>query len=322
MKIIKGIKKLVKRFRKEEDGAILIIVAVAMTVIMGMTAFVVDMGIYNYKKSTLQTACDSAALAAARSLPDAAATEIAAKDYIVKNGFSAEDVVVEVVVDEDDGDMVRVTSARQQKTLFANVLGVKKLDYKCTAMARAQDGAGVWANDAMPFMNLDDDYTTLVADPQGRKVFEIWEKTGPGDFESLWKDSYNYHNEHDPANFYFSLNFSTTDNGKPGLMITKGTVATIKQEVGYVYAQDKPVYVYSLRSDIIQSGKYGGKVLKNKVVIPLEDLVLIKIKIYNYNESEKKLYVEFLGEVYDFNNGVYPTEHLHNYSKSGASLVN
>ena len=50
-----------------------------------------------------------------------------------------------------------------------------------------------------------------------------------------------------------------------GITITKGTVATIKQEVGYIYEQKKPVYIFSLSSDVIKSGKYAKtKYMKNK----------------------------------------------------------
>lgn len=117
---------------KREDGAVAIFMALAMTVLVGFSAFAVDQGLYYHNKSKLQTACDSAALAAAQKLPSTTAAAATAKEYIVKNGFTVQDVIITF---ENNNRAVRVTSAKQQKTYLANVLGIKHLDYQCTAAA-------------------------------------------------------------------------------------------------------------------------------------------------------------------------------------------
>lgn len=117
---------------KREDGAVAIFMALAMTVLVGFSAFAVDQGLYYHNKSKLQTACDSAALAASQKLPNTTLATNIAKEYVVKNGFTAQDITVTF---ENNNRAVRVTSAKQQKTYLANVLGIKHLDYNCSAMA-------------------------------------------------------------------------------------------------------------------------------------------------------------------------------------------
>ena len=126
-------KKLISRW-KREDGAVAVFMALAMTAMMGFTALAVDVGLYNYQKSLLQTACDSAALAACQKLPDTSAATATAKEYIRKNNFTDEDVVVEV-----DADTVKVSSAKQQETYFANIFGIQHLDYDCLAKAEKRE---------------------------------------------------------------------------------------------------------------------------------------------------------------------------------------
>ena len=65
-------KSLFKNLRKKEEGAVLDLVALLMTVLLGITALAVDFGLAFYQKQRLQAACDSAALAAATALPDTA----------------------------------------------------------------------------------------------------------------------------------------------------------------------------------------------------------------------------------------------------------
>jgi len=133
------VKKLFKHFKKEEDGVVIIVVALSMVILFTLAAYAVDLGIYDYQKARLQTACDAAALAAMEDLPgNTEAAEATALEYIQKNGFSSSDVVVSFPTDPDYPDYynkITVASAQQQKTYFANILGIKHLNYNCRATA-------------------------------------------------------------------------------------------------------------------------------------------------------------------------------------------
>lgn len=132
------IKELLKH-SKEEEGAVLVIVALSLVMLLTCVSYAVDLSIFNYQKSRLQTACDAAALAAMEDLPgDIEAARATALDYIEKNGFSASDVVVTFPTDDlyrNFHNTVSVASAQQQKTCFANILGIKCMNYDCKATA-------------------------------------------------------------------------------------------------------------------------------------------------------------------------------------------
>lgn len=79
-----------------ERGAAAIIFAVALPILLMMTAMVVDLGYAYYSKQDLQDTLDLAALAAARELDGGTgqrqAARVAAEMVVVDNGFTAQDI--------------------------------------------------------------------------------------------------------------------------------------------------------------------------------------------------------------------------------------
>lgn len=306
--------KLAKKIVKNEDGQVLVLFALLIVVLMGFAALVIDVGMVALQKTNLQNAADAAALAGAQDLPTVGTAKSTAVAFAGKNGLKATQNGV-----KKDGDTVTVTTpykgesteievvcTRNVQYSFARVLGFTDTDVTARAVAKKNPS---WAGEALPFLNLDDDYKT---DPK----IVAWEKTGPGDFESLWPSEYHMFNlgkSDDHSKGYFTIDYSD------GIMITKGTVATIKQEVGYIYEQHKPLYIFSLSSDVIKSGKYNSG-LKNKDVIPLADLVLLQVTFDSYDGSGKTLYLTVTG-VYDINKGVFPTDYLNADSNGTSRLV-
>ncbi len=63
------IKEYLRKFKNEENGNVIIIVALLMTIIMGFSAFAIDLGIKYNETSLMQKGLDSIALAAVRELP-------------------------------------------------------------------------------------------------------------------------------------------------------------------------------------------------------------------------------------------------------------
>ena len=84
-----------KKFRREESGAVMLIVACSLIVFLSITSFATDLGLVYYQKSKLQSALDAAALAAASDLPNKTAARSTAMEYIEKNGFVKEAVLKE-----------------------------------------------------------------------------------------------------------------------------------------------------------------------------------------------------------------------------------
>ncbi len=99
----RNIPNLVKRFRKDREGAVLVYVSVGMTVLIAMVGFAIDFARVQSLHSELQDAADAAALAAATQLDgnpgaQARATAAASGTALVSNthGTSGSDPAVSI----------------------------------------------------------------------------------------------------------------------------------------------------------------------------------------------------------------------------------
>ena len=129
-------KKLHKNsFFKAEDGAVMVVAVVCLIAFLSLTSLVTDMGLKYYQKSRLQSAMDSAALAAAKYMPDEGKAKTVALEYVEKNGFSTESVVIEFPGD----DIVRVSDKIEAKTIFASLFKVNSVQIYAKAAAKYID---------------------------------------------------------------------------------------------------------------------------------------------------------------------------------------
>lgn len=164
------------RFGRAEDGATLVFVAISMPLIMLLLALVIDLDIGRLTKNRLQIAADSAALAGASMLPDAADTRSEAVQYALANypvALSGSPVLVgsDVTIGHWNGvtfnagaspsNAVFVTTRRDDTasnpvlTLFASFAGVDEFNISASSIAVAQDmqlactGGGILTEDDM-----------------------------------------------------------------------------------------------------------------------------------------------------------------------------
>lgn len=129
-------KKLrINGFLRTEDGAVMVIAVLCLVAFLSVASLVTDMGLKYYQKSRLQSAMDAAALAAVRHMPDKTKAKIVALEYVEKNGFSTENVVVEFPSDE----IVRVSDTRDAKTIFASLFNVDSVQIYAKAAAKYVD---------------------------------------------------------------------------------------------------------------------------------------------------------------------------------------
>ena len=82
-------KKKICRFLKNEDGAVMVIAALSLVAFLSVASLVTDMGLKYHQKSKLQSAMDSAALAAAKYMPDEQTAKSVALEYVEKNEIGA-----------------------------------------------------------------------------------------------------------------------------------------------------------------------------------------------------------------------------------------
>ncbi len=123
------------RFGKAEDGAVMVVAAFGLVAFLSIISLVTDMGLKYHQKSKLQSAMDAAALAAVRYMPDEAKARETALEYVEKNGFSTESVVVEFPTNE----IVRVSDSREGKTIFASLFDIDSVQINAKAAAKYVD---------------------------------------------------------------------------------------------------------------------------------------------------------------------------------------
>ncbi|MCR5629251.1 pilus assembly protein TadG-related protein [Eubacterium sp.] len=121
-----------KKFRRNEEGAVMVFVALLIVVLLAFTALAVDFGTAYYQRQKLQTACDAAALAGVQYLPDTVKAETVAKDYLKVNFNN--DVVTNVEF-LDSNQKIRVTADFDSATTFGRILGNKNIDVTTHAAA-------------------------------------------------------------------------------------------------------------------------------------------------------------------------------------------
>jgi uncharacterized repeat protein (TIGR01451 family) len=120
---------------KEQKGSVIIIVAVALTAFMAVAALAIDVGLLYQERRQLQTAVDSAALAAAQEMAEGGAVERAqtlAQEYVIKNSQVTPD---SISVSFPGPNLVKVDAQTTRKLFFAKAIGRQESSLKATATA-------------------------------------------------------------------------------------------------------------------------------------------------------------------------------------------
>jgi hypothetical protein len=129
-----------------EQGSVLIIVAVSFVVLLGLVALVVDIGLLYSQRESLVRAVTAAALAGVQKLPDDPdLAETVGLEYARLNGIEAQDELTAEATDEEIG----VRTRRKVPMQFAQVFGLKTLPVSASAKARV--GAVKRISGAVPF---------------------------------------------------------------------------------------------------------------------------------------------------------------------------
>lgn len=157
---------------KDEDGNIAVIVALGMVVLLGFSAFVLDLGVVYNQSSKLQNALDSAALAAAQKLPAENTTSLAwlaTKDQAIKfadlNKYTITSDDIEPVYKDNlpTGQIVgvKITKGLEVDYNFARVLGINSGTVTRSATAGLKPAGGI--RGAIPLAITDDSLSQAIA---------------------------------------------------------------------------------------------------------------------------------------------------------------
>src|SRR5256714_10397917 len=109
------------RFRNER-GQALVLTAVAMVMVCGMAALVLDVGNWFRDKRRLQGTADAAALAGAQALPDdASGAKTQALNYANQNGGDVPRANIVITSVYQANDTIAVKAQRNDPGLFSRV---------------------------------------------------------------------------------------------------------------------------------------------------------------------------------------------------------
>ncbi|MBB6453322.1 Flp pilus assembly protein TadG [Salirhabdus euzebyi] len=129
--------KLFKRLLKEQEGNALVLVAVALVMLLGFTAIVVDGGRLYIEKSQLQKSLDAAVLGAAQELNKSEAeVKTAAINIAKKNGYTLPGGDITVDFAEN---YVKASLTVNKEMTFAKVINFDNADVYASAKAQLID---------------------------------------------------------------------------------------------------------------------------------------------------------------------------------------
>lgn len=152
MNVMRRINRRIARMR-DESGAITVIMAITMTVVLGMAALVIDIGAAEARRAQLQDAADAAATGIAQRCFDSTFTSLAACDGSVVGGATA---IASVYAKDNLNDRsasvagvtftsntVKVSLTSDQPSFFARIFDVTNTVIHTNATAK-------WSQPAVP----------------------------------------------------------------------------------------------------------------------------------------------------------------------------
>ena len=143
-----------KNALRDESGQVLVLTAISMTALLGMTALAVDVGLLFRTKRNIQIASDAAATAGALdyfNTTSASSVQTAAQNAATANGFTDGVGGVHVYVTNPvttgphtGAGTVKVVITRSNPTVFMRILGQNSMTVGAKAVAGAVSGACVY----------------------------------------------------------------------------------------------------------------------------------------------------------------------------------
>lgn len=126
--------KTICRSSKRQDGNVMVLVALLMTIMLGMAALVIDVGRMYLINSRMKSKVDAAALAGAQQLPDTSQAYFTAFNMCTNAGENQGGIDVETNYNGDP-DLVKVTCTRQVDFFLAPVLGFNNRSLSISSVA-------------------------------------------------------------------------------------------------------------------------------------------------------------------------------------------
>src|SRR5438477_8236731 len=112
-----------------ENGQVAALMIFCLIALLGLSALVIDAGVWFQGKRGLQAQVDAAALAGAQGLPDTSVATALARQYAQANG-----AVGDPTITFPNSGSVQVSETKPMEGIFSRVLGVLSVDVGATAV--------------------------------------------------------------------------------------------------------------------------------------------------------------------------------------------
>lgn len=202
------------RLIKREEGTVIVLVAAGLSVFLGFTALVTDVGLLLVKRSQLVRAMDAAVMAGVQELPDNPVAAVQkAQEYAEKNGVAPADLSITI---SPDNKQMEVQSTKPVNLIFAKILGRDRSNVR--ALAKASVGPANAVSGAIPMSILEQ---PLVAGQQ----YIIKSASGVGAYGNSWRGILDFTGGGGGSSEYREM----TKNGYPG-QLTVGQI--VDKETG------------------------------------------------------------------------------------------
>jgi Flp pilus assembly protein TadG len=127
---------MISRLR-DERGQAFALAALMIVMLLGMGAFVLDVGSWYRTQRRLQSTADAAALAGAQMLPnDSSGAKSMAQDYANKNGGDVAGADIVISSKFQSNDTIAVKAAKTDPGIFSKVLSIDSANIDAKAKAR------------------------------------------------------------------------------------------------------------------------------------------------------------------------------------------
>jgi Flp pilus assembly protein TadG len=321
-------KSLLKKVVTKKDGQVLILAALCIMVLLGFTAFAIDIGSAYVAKSDLQNATDASALAGAK---DILSTDIAistAFNYAVENGLKVTqngvmengDTVTVTSPYNGDSTKIEVVCTRTVDFFFARILGITETEVSARAVAEKGIAASVpWI---VPF---------VIAQPIEFNYDEVYvmRMYGGGPYPNGYQYPYDYRNDSVYKNYPLtgtSTNIYTTvcnTSLKKTASSSSTTLTTIPSDTQITYNYAKKVGTWKSYTTWynVTYNNYTGFIKKQDAVLKI---ISTTGNIYPYQFDYMNVYIKdntgFSQYVDWLENGYYDTfsvdEEMYYYAPS------
>ncbi|MFB0918671.1 MAG: pilus assembly protein TadG-related protein [Clostridiaceae bacterium] len=226
-----------RRFKDDQNGQAMALVALLFVVLLGFGALVVDTGLMADTRSKLQATADAAALAGASKLPDSTKVESNVKHFVDLNSGTGTTHTTEI---NAALKTVKVTVKKDVDHLFAKVLNFNSSTIGATATAEQKI---IWDGYALPFINLDQRYWESKYWGPTAELIQLWNKQDDtsGSFELV------HSSEIDVTKGYLKTGWAD------GIKVREGNVSNYVDYVNTMLANGGPYFAIGLDQERVET---------------------------------------------------------------------